>query len=133
MPLVVNGVDMPDASEVYVDNGTGPIKPDNIICNGIPIWGAIPPYDGPISPIIITASGSYVAGILSGMADIDAIVLTMSSLSKMGGISNSVAITTITLATFSNILVKAGISWFFGAKKCKTLGCRIQHAIKNSF
>jgi uncharacterized membrane protein (DUF4010 family) len=61
--------------------------------------------------------GIYVTSILSGLADVDAITLSMASLSKSGNISNFVATTAIFLATVSNTLVKAGIVYFLGNKK----------------
>ncbi len=73
-----------------------------------------------LASVLLGSSGVYAAGILAGIADVDAIVLTMSSLSKLGEITNNVAITTIVLAVASNTIVKSGIAWFFGAKKFAT-------------
>ncbi|WP_276360756.1 MgtC/SapB family protein [Daejeonella sp. H1SJ63] len=50
-------------------------------------------------------SGTYIAGAISGITDVDAITLSMAKMSKAGG--NSVlAINTILIATLSNTLVK---------------------------
>lgn len=69
-----------------------------------------------LAQIIAGANGIYFASILSGLADVDAITLTMSSLSRTGEISNMVATTAIILAAASNTCVKAGIAWFLGEK-----------------
>jgi uncharacterized membrane protein (DUF4010 family) len=61
--------------------------------------------------------GIYATSVLSGLADVDAITLSMASLSKAGEISNFVATTAIILATASNTLVKAGMAYFLGNKK----------------
>jgi len=61
--------------------------------------------------------GIYATSVLSGLADVDAITLTMSQLSKSGNISNIVASTAIILAAASNTLVKAGIAYYLGSRK----------------
>jgi len=70
-----------------------------------------------ITQLIFGKVGIYATSILSGLADVDAITLSMASLSKTGGISNFVATTAIFLATVSNTLVKAGMIYFLGNKK----------------
>ncbi len=54
-------------------------------------------------------TGIYVSSILSGLADVDAITLSMSELSGNGTISSVTAAKAITLATMSNTVVKGGI------------------------
>lgn len=61
--------------------------------------------------------GLYFTSVLSGLADVDAITLSMASLSKAGEIDSMVATTSIMLAVISNTLVKVGIAFFFGGKK----------------
>ncbi|MBT3398261.1 MgtC/SapB family protein [archaeon] len=70
-----------------------------------------------IAQILAGSTGIYIASILSGLADVDAITLTMASLSGAGQISSKVAATSIILAASSNTLVKAGMAWFFGEKR----------------
>lgn len=70
-----------------------------------------------IANLLFGKVGVYATSILSGLADVDAITLTMSSLSKAGGISDIVATAAIILAVASNTLVKAGIAYFMGNKK----------------
>jgi uncharacterized membrane protein (DUF4010 family) len=67
--------------------------------------------------IVAGSAGLYLASIVSGIADVDAITLTMSSLSKTGSIANSVAVASIVLAAASNTVVKAVMTWMFGEKK----------------
>lgn len=59
----------------------------------------------------------YTLGLVSGLADVDAITMTMSSDAKTGGIAGAVAATTILIAVMSNNLVKGSIAWRFGEKK----------------
>ncbi|MCA9989239.1 MAG: DUF4010 domain-containing protein, partial [Anaerolineales bacterium] len=54
-------------------------------------------------------TGIYVSSILSGLADVDAITLSMSELSGNGTITSVTAAKAITLATMSNTVVKGGI------------------------
>lgn len=54
-------------------------------------------------------SGSYVAGLLAGTTDVDAITLSMAQLAK-GGVALDVAVLTIMLACASNTVVKLGLA-----------------------
>ncbi|HIH62405.1 MAG TPA: MgtC/SapB family protein [Methanobacteriales archaeon] len=60
--------------------------------------------------------GVYAAGIVSGVADVDAITVSMALLSKNNMISSYTATITITLASISNTLVKLGIAFLLGTK-----------------
>lgn len=70
-----------------------------------------------IMQFLFGSTGIYVTSILSGLADVDAITLSMASLSKAGGVSNFVASTSIILAAATNTLVKGGMAYFLGGKK----------------
>lgn len=64
-------------------------------------------------------SGTYLAGLLAGTTDVDAITLGMANLAKSGEIEPAVAVTTIIIGTASNTLVKGGLAvgiagWHFG-------------------
>jgi uncharacterized membrane protein (DUF4010 family) len=63
------------------------------------------------------SKGIYIASILSGLADVDAITISMATLQSSGEISTQVAVTAITLAVASNTVVKAGIAYMFGSKE----------------
>lgn len=70
-----------------------------------------------VAQIIAGSTGIYFASLLSGLADVDAITLTMSSLSAAGQIADKVAVTAIILAVSMNTLVKSGITWVLGERK----------------
>jgi uncharacterized membrane protein (DUF4010 family) len=62
--------------------------------------------------------GTFAAAVVAGLADVDAITLSMASLAR-GGDSGSVSAIAIFLATASNTLFKAGMAaavggWRFG-------------------
>jgi len=67
--------------------------------------------------ILFGNSGIYFVSVFSGLADVDAITLTLSSMALDGVISQKVAILAITLAAATNTLVKAGIVRVMGEKK----------------
>lgn len=59
--------------------------------------------------------GIYLSSLIAGVADVDAITLSIAELSSQGGITLSVAARAIILAVMSNTLVKAGIVWVVGS------------------
>ena len=61
-------------------------------------------------------AGIYAAGIVSGLADVDAIALTMASLAK-STVVPAVAVTTITLAAITNTLVKLILAYVLGTRE----------------
>ncbi|MHC4390760.1 MAG: DUF4010 domain-containing protein, partial [Planctomycetota bacterium] len=68
--------------------------------------------------------GLYVSGVLAGLTDVDAITLSMASLAgrAVDPLDPRTAVITITLATFSNSLVKGGMALVIGGK---ALGWRV--------
>ena len=58
--------------------------------------------------------GAFLAGVLAGAADVDAITLSMAQLTRTHAIESPVAVTTIILATASNTIVKAGMAMVVG-------------------
>jgi uncharacterized membrane protein (DUF4010 family) len=60
-------------------------------------------------------TGLYLSSIVSGVADVDAITLTMSELSNAGVLGTDTAALAIVLATMSNTLVKGGIALLAGS------------------
>ena len=60
-------------------------------------------------------TGLYLSSIISGVADVDAITLTMSELSNTGVLGTDTAALAIVLATMSNTLVKGGIALLTGS------------------
>jgi uncharacterized membrane protein (DUF4010 family) len=66
------------------------------------------------------AGGAYIAALVAGMADVDAITLSMGDLAR-GGLAVKVAAVAILLAAASNTITKAGIAvsaggWRFGGR-----------------
>jgi uncharacterized membrane protein (DUF4010 family) len=70
-----------------------------------------------LGQLLYGSKGIYLASALSGLVDVDAITLSMSSLAASGDITSSVAVTAITIAVASNTVVKGGIAYMFGAKQ----------------
>lgn len=68
--------------------------------------------------VYLGSKGTYLAGVLGGLTDVDAVTLSVASLAKTT-LAAKVAATTIYLGTVSNTLTKAGIAivvggWEFG-------------------
>jgi uncharacterized membrane protein (DUF4010 family) len=61
-------------------------------------------------------AGIYAASIVSGLADVDAITLTMSTLAKTT-LDQNVAVTSITIAGIANTLVKLCIAYVLGTRE----------------
>ena len=61
-------------------------------------------------------TGIYAASIVSGLADVDAITLTMATLAR-STLTGSVAATSITLAAITNTLVKLAIAYVLGSRE----------------
>ncbi|WP_135823702.1 MgtC/SapB family protein [Halorussus ruber] len=62
-------------------------------------------------------SGVYVTAFVSGLADVDAITLTLSTLAREGSITPTVATTGIVIGAIANTLVKAGLVWVLGTRQ----------------
>ena len=70
-------------------------------------------------------AGTYAASIIAGLADVDAITLSMATLAK-STLDPSVAVTSITLAAMTNTLVKLAIAYYPGHSGVrKQDGCHI--------
>jgi uncharacterized membrane protein (DUF4010 family) len=61
-------------------------------------------------------AGIYAASIVSGLADVDAITLTLSTLAK-STLSPNVAVASITIAAITNTLVKLCIAYVLGTRE----------------
>jgi uncharacterized membrane protein (DUF4010 family) len=64
----------------------------------------------------LSTKGVYLVSLISGFADVDAITVSLSQLSK-GDLALDIARNGIVLATLTNVAVKGGIAWWFGGKK----------------
>ena len=63
---------------------------------------------------LLGTSGIYATAFLSGLADVDAMTITLSKLAAEGTISTQVATTGIVIAAIANTLVKAALAWLLG-------------------
>jgi len=66
--------------------------------------------------LIYGEKGIFLVAFFSGIADVDAITISLSNLASTGIISASSASTGIILAAFANTFFKAGIAYFVGSK-----------------
>jgi uncharacterized membrane protein (DUF4010 family) len=69
-----------------------------------------------VAQLYFGSTGIYLSSILSGLADVDAITLSMSELSNSGSLGYGVAARAIVLATMSNTVVKGSIVLTGGSK-----------------
>ncbi len=66
-------------------------------------------------------SGIYIVSILSGLTDVDAITLTMSQISRQDSSKLTQATVAITLAAFSNTILKAGMAYVLGSRELRRI------------
>lgn len=64
-------------------------------------------------------TGIYISSVVSGLADVDAITLSLAQLSDAGGLDNKVAAQGIVLAVIANTIVKGSIVLLGGARQLK--------------
>lgn len=62
-------------------------------------------------------SGIYAIAFVSGLADVDAITLTLSTLAADGTVPPEVAAAGIVIGAVANTLVKAGLAWLLGTRQ----------------
>ncbi|MEF8777875.1 MAG: MgtC/SapB family protein [Natronomonas sp.] len=62
-------------------------------------------------------SGIYAISFASGLADVDAITLTLSTLAADGAITPELAATGIVIGAVANTLTKAGLVWLLGTRQ----------------
>jgi uncharacterized membrane protein (DUF4010 family) len=105
--------------------GTAEVK----VSNPFELWSAI--KFGIIFTVVIFVSkaatvylgsgGTYVASLLAGLTDVDAITLSVANLAKESSLTTGVAATSVMLGVGANTLVKAGLAvgiggWVFGRR-----------------
>lgn len=69
-----------------------------------------------IAHTLVGDSGIYLIAFLSGLADVDAITITLSALAADGTVTPHVAATGIVIGAIANTLVKAGLVWVLGTR-----------------
>jgi uncharacterized membrane protein (DUF4010 family) len=62
-------------------------------------------------------SGVYATAFFSGLADVDAMTITLSQLAAEGTVSTEVATTGIVIAATANTLVKVALAWLLGTHR----------------
>lgn len=65
--------------------------------------------------LIFGNSGIYILSFISGITDVDAITISLSTLALNGGIANGTAQIGIIIAALSNTLFKGGIAYYLGS------------------
>nr|WP_233255263.1 MgtC/SapB family protein [Haloplanus rallus] len=63
------------------------------------------------------ASGVYLTAFVSGLADVDAMTITLSRLAAEGAVSTEVATTGIVVAAIANTALKATLAWILGTHR----------------
>lgn len=69
-----------------------------------------------VATIYFGDAGTYAASVIAGLADVDAITLSMATLAK-SSLTANIAVTAITLAAITNTLVKLFITYIMGTKE----------------
>lgn len=69
-----------------------------------------------LASISLGETGSYAAGLISGLADVDAVVLAMATLAA-GSISSKTAVIAIMLAAITNTALKLSIAFVMGSRE----------------
>ncbi len=62
----------------------------------------------------LDTSGLYVLSAVSGLADVDAILISVARLHGAGGLSTGATVTALGLATLANMVANVGIAWTTG-------------------
>ena len=69
-----------------------------------------------VADVYLSSKGIYLVSFLSGLADVDALTVSLSQLSK-GSLSLEIAKRGILIAALTNVAVKGGIAYWFGGKQ----------------
>ncbi len=70
-----------------------------------------------VAHLFLASKGVYVISLLSGLTDVDAIVVSLSQLAKNNGLAEEIAQDGIVIAVLANVAVKGAIAWWLGEKK----------------
>jgi uncharacterized membrane protein (DUF4010 family) len=69
-----------------------------------------------VAQLYLGNAGLYLSSVLSGLADVDAITLSVAELSKAGDLTLSAGARAIVLAAMSNTVVKGGVVLTSGSR-----------------
>lgn len=70
------------------------------------------------------AGGIYVLSAASGLADVDAIVISLARIHSAGELATATAISAISLAILANMITKASIAWVTGGQQVGRTVCK---------
>lgn len=70
-----------------------------------------------VASIYFGDAGTYAASLVAGLADVDAITLSLATLARTPAMAEEVAVAAITLAAMTNTLVKLAIAFFLGTRE----------------
>lgn len=70
-----------------------------------------------LASIYFGQAGIYAASLVAGLADVDAITLSLATLAKTSQLEEGVAVAAITLAAMTNTLVKLSITYILGTRE----------------
>jgi uncharacterized membrane protein (DUF4010 family) len=70
-----------------------------------------------IANIYFGQAGTYAASLVAGLADVDAITLSLATLAENSAVGEGVAVAAITLAAMTNTLVKLSITFILGTRE----------------
>jgi uncharacterized membrane protein (DUF4010 family) len=97
------------------DGPIAPIKPFDLgTALGFGVFLAVMAVLVPAAKQWFGASGIYLLSAVSGLADVDAIVISLARMHASDGMSTATAVVALGLATLSNMVVKASIAWTTG-------------------
>jgi uncharacterized membrane protein (DUF4010 family) len=101
------------AHTATVSAGENPFELGQAVRFGV-LFGVIT-FAARAAQVYLGDAGLYVAGVVAGLTDVDAITLSMAQLARSDPASGAPAARTIVLAVASNTLFKAGMVAFLGA------------------
>lgn len=107
------------AEKASVAAGDNPFELGKAIQFGL-LFGGIT-FLAKAAQVYLGDSGLYLAGLIAGLTDVDAISLSMANLGAADPASAGIAATTIVIAAGANTLVKAAIVAFTGAPPLRRL------------
>ena len=70
-----------------------------------------------VASIYFGEAGTYAASLVAGLADVDAITLSLATLARTPAMGDEVAVAAITLAAMTNTLVKLAITFVLGTRE----------------
>lgn len=70
-----------------------------------------------VASIYFGEAGTYAASLVAGLADVDAITLSLATLARTPALGEGVAVAAITLAAMTNTLVKLAITFALGTRE----------------